>query len=47
MCIGNYTIDSESVVFRMLVNVIDDNSDRFLVIVDLVAVAALTIARFF
>jgi hypothetical protein len=45
ICVSNYTTDNGSVVISVLVSVMDDNSDRFLVIVDLVAVAALIIAN--
>jgi hypothetical protein len=43
--IGNYTTDNGSIVFRILVTVMDNNSHRFLVIGDVVAIAALTIAN--
>jgi hypothetical protein len=38
-------INNGSVVYGILVNMLDNNSDRFLVIVDVVAVAALIIAN--
>jgi hypothetical protein len=41
-----YTTDNGSVVFRILVN-LTDNSDRFLMTVDVVAFAELTVAKLF
>jgi hypothetical protein len=45
MYVRNYTTDNESVVFKTLVNVMDNNSDRILMTVDLVAAGALIIVN--
>jgi hypothetical protein len=44
MYVGNYTTDNGSVI-RILDNVMDNNSNRFVVIGDVVGVAALIIAK--